>query len=101
MLPFVSNAGNSPTEEALTGNGTAQVSHNVELSWNSNGSGVMGFYVYRSSRTGGPYTKINTESDPNPGYSDDSVESGQTYYYVTTAVDSGGLKAVIPMKFRR
>jgi fibronectin type 3 domain-containing protein len=64
----------------------------------------MGYNLYRGQIKGGPYSKLNSALDPITSYSDSSVSSGQTYYYVTTAVDSSGdessysneVKAVIP-----
>jgi len=33
---------------------------------------------------------INSALDASTSYSDGSVQAGQTYYYVVTAVDAGG-----------
>jgi hypothetical protein len=104
-LSFSSDAGNSPTAQALTGNGTAATQHNVALSWDaSTSSGVVGYNVYRGGRSGGPYTRINSALEAATTYTDNSVTAGQTYYYVTTAVDgssnesgySNQTQAVIP-----
>ncbi len=90
-LSFSSDAGNSPTAQALTGNGVATPSHWVDLSWDaSTGSGVVGYNVYRGSVSGGPYSKINSALEANTAYTDSTVTAGQTYYYVTTAVDGSG-----------
>ncbi len=65
--------------------------HTVGLSWDASTSqDVVGYNVYRGPSSTGPYTKINTALDPNTSYSDGTVQGGQTYYYVTTAVDSVG-----------
>jgi hypothetical protein len=86
-LTFVSDASNSPTVESLTGTGTAQ--YPVSLSWTASTSqGVVGYNIYRGTTSGGPYSKINPVLDPNTAYIDNSVSDGQTYYYVTTAVNS-------------
>ena len=67
---------------------TLTVTANVMLSWDPSGSqGVMGYNVYRSMTTGGPYTKINQGLVPNTNYVDGAVQDGYTYYYVTTAVN--------------
>jgi Abnormal spindle-like microcephaly-assoc'd, ASPM-SPD-2-Hydin len=100
---FASNATNSPATQGLTGSGTAAPQHSVDLSWSaSSSSDVTGYNVYRGTTTGGPYTKIN--SALSTSYTDASVQAGQTYYYVTTAVDTTGkesgfsnqVKAAIP-----
>jgi Bacterial Ig-like domain (group 2) len=71
--------------------------HSVDLSWGAgtiqdpvSGQVVVGYNVYRSSVSGGPYTQLN--SSPNPGLSfiDNTVSSGQTLYYVCSTVDSLG-----------
>jgi uncharacterized repeat protein (TIGR03803 family) len=63
--------------------------HSVNLSWDASTSQqVIGYNVYRGGNAGGPYTQINSSLDPNTSYTDSTVQSGQTYYYVTTAVNS-------------
>jgi hypothetical protein len=94
-LSFSSDAGNSPTAQALTGNGTAAPQHRVDLSWDAGtGLGVVGYNVYRGSVSGGPYSKINSALEASTSYTDDIVTAGQTYYYVTTAVDGSGNASV-------
>jgi fibronectin type 3 domain-containing protein len=81
------------------------VQHSVALNWNaSTSSGVVGYNVYRSGQSGGPYAKINSSLIPSTTNTDTNVQSGSTYYYVVTAVDSSGreslfsnqVQAVIP-----
>lgn len=105
QLSFASDAENSPAAQALTGTGAAAPQHSVPLNWDpSAGSGVVGYNVYRGGAPTGHYSKINPALDPVTTYTDYSVAAGQTYYYVTTAVDEHGresrysnqTKAVIP-----
>jgi hypothetical protein len=86
---YNSNAAASSVAQALSGTGTPAPQHSVALSWNPSSSTVVGYNVYRGSVSGGPYSKINAM---NPGitYTDSTVQSGQTYFYVTTAVDGSG-----------
>jgi fibronectin type 3 domain-containing protein len=51
-------------------------------------SNVAGYNVYRATTSGGPYTKLNPSAVTGVTYTDSTVQSGRTYYYVTTAVDS-------------
>jgi len=88
-LSFVSNAVNSPTVESLAGTGNSP-QYSVNLSWSPSPSQVVGYNVYRSNQSGGPYSKINSALDSNTAYTDNSVTAGQTYYYATTAVNSEG-----------
>ena len=88
-ISFVSNASNSPAVEALTGTGTPPPQHSVNLSWTaSNSQGVTGYNIYRGGTSGGPYSRINTVLNASTVYTDTTVADGQTYYYVTTAVNS-------------
>jgi fibronectin type 3 domain-containing protein len=65
--------------------------HSVTLTWTaSTSTGVTGYNLYRSQTSGGPYTQVNTSLISGTSYMDSSVTAGQTYYYVVTAVGSGG-----------
>jgi hypothetical protein len=87
---FNSNASNATAPEALAGTGTPAPQHSVALAWNpSNSSTIVGYNVYRGGTSGGPYAKIGSDN-PDTTYTDSSVQAGQTYFYVTTAVDSTG-----------
>jgi len=90
---FVSSASNTTAIESLTGSGTPPPQHSVSLSWNPSTSAVLGYNVYRSTSSGGPYSKIDAALDTSTTYTDSTVQSGQTYYYVTTAVDGSGLES--------
>lgn len=83
-VSLVSNATNSPTTETLSGTGI----HIVDLSWQASTSAVAGYNVYRGTVSGGPYTKVNSSLLSSTNYMDATVQAGQTYYYVATAVDS-------------
>jgi bacillopeptidase F len=91
-VSFVSNATNSPATVTLSGTGLAPQPHSVDLSWvGSPSSGVVGYYVYRSTTSGSGYAKLNASSiAPTTTYTDSSVQSGATYYYVVTAADGSG-----------
>ena len=90
-VSFSSDASNSPTTATLTGVCTTQ--HTVDLSWQASPSNVVGYNVFRGDRSGGPYAQINSAVDPMVSYTDSSVQAGQAYYYVTTAVDSSGTQS--------
>jgi hypothetical protein len=90
---FVSNATNSTMQVSLTGSGTPPPAHSVNLSWNPSTSGAVGYNVYRGNTSGGPYTEINPMLDPSTSYTDSTVLGGQTYYYVSTAVDASGVES--------
>ena len=68
--------------------------HYVYLHWAASASEVSGYNIFRGTQSGGPYTSLNSSLIPTPAYTDKSVSSGLTYYYVTTAVDSTGIESV-------
>ncbi len=68
----------------------AQQAHTATLSWVASTSTVTGYYVYRSTVDGGPYILLTSSPVAGLTYTDTTVQSGQTYYYVTTSVDSSG-----------
>lgn len=91
----------SPSTRAVTVNGSnvsgidfsatpvsvPPVPHSVSLSWApSTSPNIVSYNVYRSTISGGPYTKLTSASSST--YVDTAVSSGQRYFYVATAVDS-------------
>jgi hypothetical protein len=93
-VSVTSDATGSPAAIALTGTGVAQqVQHNVQLSWADSGSGLSGFNVYRSTTSGSGYVLLNGALVGADTFTDSSVQSGTTYFYVTTAVDSTGTES--------
>jgi hypothetical protein len=91
-ISIVSNATGSPAAVAISGTGVAQVQHSVALSWNAS-SNAASYNVYRSSTSGTGYARLNPGSDTSLSYSDTAVQSSQTYFYVTTAVDNSGTES--------
>jgi hypothetical protein len=89
-ISIVSNATGSPALVSLSGTGVAPIQHWVDLTWNASTSTVAEYNVYRGTVSGGPYTKINSALVTALTYTDSNVVSGATYFYVVTAVDSGG-----------
>jgi subtilisin family serine protease len=74
----------APTALSATA-GDAQVS----LDWADNSeSDLAGYNVYRSTTSGGGYTKVNGALVTSSAYLDSTVSNATTYYYVVTAVDT-------------
>jgi hypothetical protein len=88
-----SNASNSPDTIALSGTGLAQVNHSVTLSWTPSIPAVTGYYSYSSTKSGGPYTKLSATPVATTTYTDSTVQGGQTYFYVVTAVDAQSVES--------
>lgn len=63
--------------------------HGITLKWiASTSAGVAGYFVYRGTVSGGPYTKITPTVVTGLTYFDPVVD-GNTYFYVLTALDNG------------
>lgn len=94
-LSFMDVSGTALAVESLNGVGAASNGHSVDLSWNASTSrDVIGYNIYRGTKSGGPYRKINSVLDAATVYTDTSIRNGTTYYYVTTAVDSNNEESV-------
>jgi HYDIN/CFA65/VesB family protein/centrosomal CEP192-like protein/Ig-like domain-containing protein/immunoglobulin I-set domain protein len=92
-VSVVSNASNSTVLITLSGNGVQIVSHSADLLWTASTSTVSGYNTYRATVTGGPYTPVNSSLITLNRFTDSTVQAGQTYYYVVTAVSSGGVES--------
>jgi len=76
----------APTNLSAAPNGKKR----VILKWTQSSTiDIVGNRVYRATTSGGPYALLYTSSTPITSYSDSSVASGTTYYYVVTAKKSG------------
>lgn len=82
----VSSQPDTPTTLTATA-GDKQVS----LSW-SPVAGAAGYNIYRSTTSGGNYTKIASDVTSTI-YADTGLTNGVTYYYYVTAVDSSGAES--------
>ena len=93
-VSIVSNATGSPAAIALSGTGVSQqTTHSVQLNWNDSDSTIVGYNVYRSTTSGTGYVLVNSSLVGPDSFSDTTVQSGTTYYYVTTAVDGSGTES--------
>jgi len=80
----------------LTTSGTqTPTQHKVALTWNApgdNGTPIAGYRVYRMIAGASSYATL-TSLDTQPNYTDSTVQSGTTYDYVVTTLDSGGAES--------
>jgi len=88
----------------------ASTSYSVTLSWNQSpspdaaGNEILGYNIFRSTTSGGPYQQLNSSVLAGTTYADTTVADGTTYYYVATVIDSSNaqsgystqIEAVIP-----
>ena len=69
--------------------------HVVTLKWApSQAAGVVGYNVYRANSPFGPFSKLNLALIGQTSYADATVQPGQSYYYVATAVDAAGNESI-------
>jgi hypothetical protein len=90
-VSVASNATGLPAMITLSGTGQAAASHSVALTWNGSATaGVSGYNVFRAATPGG-YGPMPLNPSPVStfAYTDTTVVSGQSYFYVVTAVDAG------------
>jgi hypothetical protein len=91
-VSVVSSATNSPLSISLSGSGL-QASHSVSLNWAASTSAIVGYYVYSGTQASGPFAKLNSSPIATTTFTDSTVQSGLTYYYFVTAVDSSGVES--------
>ncbi len=66
----------------------------VSLDWNDNNTvDLAGYNIYRSTTSGGSYTKMNGSLLSGSNYVDDTVGLDTVYYYVATAVDVNSIES--------
>jgi fibronectin type 3 domain-containing protein len=91
-LTITSNASNKSLAVPLTGTGGTGT-HSVALSWSDSGTGIAGYNVYRSTVSGGSFSKVNSAAVVPTKYTDSTVTSGTTYFYVVTATAPSGAES--------
>jgi Abnormal spindle-like microcephaly-assoc'd, ASPM-SPD-2-Hydin len=89
-LTVTSNASNKTLSVPLSGTGSQ---HSVALSWSDSGTGIAGYNIYRSTVSGGSYSKVNSSVVVPTKYTDSAVTAGTTYYYVVTATAPSGAES--------
>src|SRR4029077_5813487 len=80
----------APPAAAPTGLTATAGNNQVSLGWSAS-SGATSYNVKRSTTSGGPYSTIGSPSGSS--YTDTTAVNGTTYYYVVTAVGTGGESA--------
>jgi hypothetical protein len=74
--------------------------HSVSINWDPSASTNTAFYnVYRGTASGGPYKLMATNINAT-AYTDATVQSGATYFYVTTSVSTAGLESIFSNEFK-
>jgi hypothetical protein len=79
----------------LAGTGLTPLAHSVDIAWDASTSATLqGYNVYRSTVSGGPYSKISpTVATSTLLFTDSTPVSGKQYFYVVTAMDTSGVES--------
>jgi hypothetical protein len=93
-LSVADGASGSPQTVSLAGTG----GHDVVLTWTASPSGgIMGYNVYRGTKSGGEGTApLNSAPVNGATFTDANVTAGTDYYYVVTSVASDGTTESAP-----
>ena len=92
-ISFVTDVPGSAITAALMGSGAVAPTHSAALMWTASPSTVDLYRIYRSGTSGGPYTLIGIVPSSSNAFTDYTIMSGNTYYYVVTAVNSAGAES--------
>ena len=93
-LSFTSSSLSSPATLTLEGDGVnPPPTYTVQLTWDASPSQVVGYIVLRAETSGGPYTPLFGTALNALSYTDATVSSGATYYYVVTAIGGTGIES--------
>ena len=76
------------TNAALGGACSAGNPHSVTLTWTASTTPNVSYNIYRSTTSGGTYTKIGSVGVGVVTFTDTTSLAGQTYFYKTRAVDA-------------
>jgi fibronectin type 3 domain-containing protein len=79
----------------LSGTGLAALAHSVDVTWiASTSTPLQGYNVYRSTVSGGPYSKLSATLSPTTLlFTDTTPVSGKKYFYVVTALNTSGAES--------
>jgi Abnormal spindle-like microcephaly-assoc'd, ASPM-SPD-2-Hydin len=93
-LTLISN-GTTLLAVPLAGTGLTPLAHSVDVTWAaSTSSPLQGYNVYRSTVSGGPYSKLSlTLSNTTLLFTDATPISGKQYFYVVTALNTSGAES--------
>lgn len=90
-LLLIGCAGTASSQQPASqqpGLNVALTAHSATLSWDPSATVGVGYRVYRSTESGDSYALLNSALVSTTSFTDSTVEKGETYFYVVTAVDA-------------
>ena len=79
----------------LLHSGGSLTAQEITLRWDPNSEpDLAGYHIYHSQVSGSGYVRLNSSLIPTNSFTDSSVQTDVTYYYVATAVNQQGLESV-------
>lgn len=94
QLTVTSNSSTSPN--IVIGVSGTGIVHEVDLSWvapSGSADPVAGYNIYRSPSGASSYQRVNTSTIATTTYTDFGIQSGASYDYAVTSVDSAGAES--------
>lgn len=91
----IANNSTNNSNAAITLTGTG-ISHQIALAWNpptDDSDPATGYKVYRATSGSSSYTLLNSSATSKTTFTDISAQSGTTYEYYVTSVDSAGAES--------
>ena len=79
--------------DGITGLTGTSASNGIALDWGDVDEN-RGYYVYRSDKASGTYTRITADLLTSSEFTDTTAKKGKTYYYRITAMNSSGKESV-------
>lgn len=95
QLTLASNS-STGTTTIVSLSGTGQP-HEVQLAWSGpiqSSDPVSGYRIYRASTGSSTYQRLNSTLDAQTSYKDSTGQTGASYQYYVTSVDSSGVESV-------
>jgi serine protease len=83
--------GDTTPPAAPSGLSGTSTRNSVSLNWADNSeSDLAGYFVYRATRSGGPYTRVTSSPVGASAYVDTGLNRRTRYFYYVTATDTSG-----------
>ncbi len=91
---FQGSCASNTTLNPPTGVSATPTTNSIDVDWFDNSFvDLVGYNIYRSATTGGPYSLLNGPTLTVSAFSDTNVITGDTFFYVITALSTTGAES--------